>query len=130
MWEIARSGRIVVLAISASAQMASAAGTIKSMPDLSHALRTCLAPQVQARPGIAVSIRMSFRRDGELLGTPFVFFPNLNLSNKKRQNYRAAVVKALKACTPLPFAGQFGTAMAGYPITIHLMGISGRTITL
>ncbi|HJU10326.1 MAG TPA: hypothetical protein VJ728_05595, partial [Candidatus Binataceae bacterium] len=64
----------LALAISTNAQMTRAAGTIESMPDLLHALRMCFAPQVQARPGIAVSVRMSFRRDGELLDAPFVFF--------------------------------------------------------
>jgi hypothetical protein len=94
---------------------------INSVKDLAHAFGFCwVAPPLGARSGIAFSERMSFRGNGELLGRSLVFFQTQNVSEEERQTYRAAVEEALKRCTPFPFSSQFGSAIAGHPITLHI----------
>lgn len=124
-------GVIAVLATDASAYFANAAKLINSIADLSRAVRACwVAPPLEARSAISFSIRMSFRRNGELLGAPFVFFQTPNVSESERRTYRAAVDAALGRCTPLPFSAQFGSAMAGRPVTLHMIETSGRQLKI
>ena len=119
------------LMIAAPLQGARAADGINSVAELSRAVKACLAARAfEARSGLAFTVRMGFRRNGELLGTPFVFFQTPNISQKERQRYRATVVQAFKDCAPLPFTAEFGSAMAGRPITFHFILSGGRTITL
>jgi hypothetical protein len=73
---------------------------------------------------------MSFRGNGELLGRPFVFFQTQNVSPEERQTYRMAVEEALKRCTPFPFSSPFGNAIAGRPMTLHIIEGGGPKISI
>jgi hypothetical protein len=73
---------------------------------------------------------MGFRRNGELLGKPFIFFQTPNMTEEEKERYRVAVADALARCTPLPFSTSFGNAMAGQPVTLQVKKASGPTITL
>jgi hypothetical protein len=122
---------IVVLAVIASAYGARAASTINSMADLSRALKACWTSSTGGlRPDVALSARMGFRRNGELLGKPFISFQTPNMTEEEKESYRVAVAEALARCTPLPFSTLFGNAMAGHPLTLNVRKASGRTTTL
>src|SRR5262249_18118433 len=75
----------------------------------------------QSRPGMEITVQMSFRRDGELLGHPRITFESAGASDDDRLAYRIAVAKMLKRCTPLPFTDALGNAIAGRPFTMRLI---------
>jgi hypothetical protein len=132
MWNAVKwQTAIVIFAVIASAHGARAESTINSVADLSRALKACLTSStVGLRPGVALSARMGFRRNGELLGKPFISFQTPNMTEEEKENYRVAVADALARCTPLPFSTLFGNAMAGHPLTLHISKASGPTTTL
>jgi hypothetical protein len=120
----------IALAVGGSVP-ARAEDQINSVKDLVRAFGSCwVAAPRGTRSGIAFSARMSFRGNGELLGRSFVFFQTQNVSEEERQTYRAAVEEALKWCTPFPFSSQFGSAIAGHPITLHITQGGGPKISI
>lgn len=96
-----------------------AAGPIDTLRDLFAALRACWHPPAEPRPGMQISARFSFRRDGNLLGMPRFTYVDRAASAAERARYRRAVTDGLAACTPLPFTPGLGGAVAGRPLVIR-----------
>ena len=94
---------------------------LNTLKDLSAALYACWIPPPieQSRLGMQITVRMSFKRNGELLGQPKITFESIDASDDQRLAYRAAVAQMLKRCTPLPFTDALGNAVAGRPFTIR-----------
>jgi hypothetical protein len=94
--------------------------TIRQLFDL---LRTCWAPPSlnEARPGMQMTVRFSFKNDGELIGTPRMTFVTPDASSKDRDSYRRAIDAALDRCTPIPFSNGMGGAIAGRPIAVRFV---------
>jgi hypothetical protein len=95
-------------------------GTIRDMYD---ALRACWVPppQDEARPGMQMSVRLSFRRSGEMIAAPRVTFASPDAPPAARDTYHDAIVAALERCTPLPFTRGLGAAVAGRPVAIRFV---------
>jgi hypothetical protein len=111
----------VVLATAAFAQ--SPRQPLNTLTDVIAALRACWAPPPidQSRPGMQITVQMSFRRNGELFGQPRITFESVGASDDERLAYRIAVAKMLKRCAPLPFTDALGNAIAGRPLTMRLI---------
>jgi hypothetical protein len=94
--------------------------TIHAMFD---ALRACWVPPPQdaARPGMQMSVRLSFRRSGELIGAPRVTYASSDAPPAARDIYHDAILAALERCTPLPFTPGLGGAVAGRPVAIRFV---------
>src|SRR5258708_16304166 len=88
--------------------------------------RTCwITPPIdQSRAGMQITVRMSFRRNGELFGHPRITFESTGASDDERLAYRIAVAKMIKRCAPLPLSDALGNALARRPLTLPL--IHGR----
>jgi hypothetical protein len=80
-----------------------------------------ISPPLGARGEINFLIRVSFRRDGEMLGSPFLIFQTSGVIEDERRIYRAAVEDALKRCAPFRLSEEFANGMAGRPITLHII---------
>jgi len=103
----------------ASAQGESArVGTIK---DVVARLRTCWKPPPAslANPGIDITVIVSFKRDGNILGHPKITYESEQATDNDRLNYRIAVMEALQRCTPMPFTEGMAGAVAGRPFAIQ-----------
>ena len=100
--------------------------TIRELFDL---LRTCWAPPSldEARPGMQMTVRFSFKNDGELIGTPRMTFVTPEASSKDRDTYRRAIDAALERCTPIPFSKGMGGAIAGRPIAVRFVDNRGKS---
>jgi len=100
-----------------------AAAQTPQLPINSAALRACWVPPPldQSRPGMQITVKMSFRRNGELFGQPRITFESAGASDDERLAYRIAVAKMLKRCAPLPFTETLGNALAGRPFTIRFI---------
>ena len=96
---------------------------LNTLKDVIAALRACWEPPPidQSRPGMQITVQMSFRRNGELFGHPRITFESVGASDDERLAYRIAVAKMLKRCAPLPFTDALGNAIAGRPLTMRLI---------
>jgi hypothetical protein len=98
---------------------------LNTLRDVGTALEICwLAnepPLDQARPGMTVTMMLTFTRSGALQGEPRFTYVTREASAETRALYQRAAVAALNACTPLPFTEALGNAVAGRPHTMRFM---------
>jgi hypothetical protein len=92
------------------------------------ALRACWVPppKDEARHGMQYTVRLAFKRDGEMMAPPRVTYASHDAPADVRGIYRDAVNAALRRCTPLHFTDGMGGAVAGRPIAIRF--VDSRTI--
>jgi hypothetical protein len=113
------------------AHVASGADAPAGNPDREHqldtiremyaALRACWVPppQDEARPGMQMSVRLSFKRNGEMIGAPRTTYVSPDAPPEARNLYHDAILAALDRCTPLQFSAGLGGALAGRPLAIR-----------
>lgn len=65
-----------------------------------------------------VTVRLSFRADGGVIGTPATPYLHAPTPDDKLA-LRASLLEAIKACTPLRFTPSLGRAIAGRPFAIR-----------
>jgi hypothetical protein len=96
---------------------------INTLNELGTALRACWVPPPldRSRPGMQITVQMSFRRNGELFGKPRITFESASASDDERLAYRIAVAEMLKRCASLPVTEALGNAIAGRPFTMRLV---------
>ena len=94
---------------------------LNTIGDLFAALRSCWTPPPadSARAGMQMSVRFSFKRTGEIIGTPRMTFATGGTPADVRAIYLKAINASLGACMPLKFTGGLGGALAGRPIAIR-----------
>ncbi|WP_291853808.1 hypothetical protein [Bradyrhizobium sp.] len=94
---------------------------LDTIGDLFAALRSCWAPPpaVIAREGMQMSVRFSFKRSGEIIGTPRVTYATAGVPTDTRAAYLKAINASLAACVPLKVTDALGSALAGRPIAIR-----------
>ena len=116
------AGGVLALAILTSAAVAEPApARLNTMKDMGAALQACWVPPPidQSRPGMQITVMMTFKRNGELFGQPRITFESAGASDDERLAYRIAVAEMLKRCSPLPFTDALGNAVAGRPFTMR-----------
>jgi hypothetical protein len=118
---IASGIAIVAVATSAAAQKPQA--PLNTLKDIGAALQSCWVPPPmdQSRPGMQITVQMSFRRNGELFGQPRITFESAGASDDERLAYRIAVAQMLQRCAPLPFTEALGNVVAGRPFTMRFI---------
>jgi hypothetical protein len=96
---------------------------LNTIGDLFAALRRCWVPpdSEHAHRGTEMSVRLSFKRNGELIGEPRVTFVKPGTPADVRKTYLDAILASLKICTPLPLTPGLGGALAGRPISIRFI---------
>jgi hypothetical protein len=94
---------------------------LDTIADMFDALRACWVPppQDEARLGMQMSVRLSFKRSGQMIGAPRVTYASPDAPPAARNIYHDAIMAALERCTPLPFTPGLGGAIAGRPIAIR-----------
>ena len=93
---------------------------VNTIADVFARLRTCWKPPEPSRvhPDIDITVVVSFNRAGEILGRPRVTYESEQADDNDRLLYRIAAMEALQRCTPMPFTGGMGGAIAGRPLRI------------
>jgi hypothetical protein len=116
-------GALVLAALASDVLAEQAPARLNTIKDLGAALQACWAPPPldQARPGMQITVQMTFKRNGELFGQPRITFESAGASDDERLAYRIAVAEMLKRCSPLPFTDALGNAVAGRPFTMRFM---------
>jgi len=94
---------------------------LDTIGDLFAALRSCWTPPPadNAREGMQMSVRFSFKRTGEIIAAPRLTFSTAGVPADTRTTYLKAINASLGACVPLKFTGNLGGALAGRPIAIR-----------
>src|SRR6476646_6264974 len=94
---------------------------LDSIADLFAQLRSCWSPPpvAAAEPGMQMTVRFSFKRDGGIIAAPRLTFATVGTSAEIRDTYLEAINASLDACVPLKFTGGLGAALAGRPIAIR-----------
>jgi hypothetical protein len=96
-------------------------GDLDSIAALFRSLRACFVPPdaAKAGPGTEVSLRLSFKRNGEVIAPPRWTYTTPKTPDETRQLYRDAAMAALARCTPLRLSKGMAGAIAGRPIAIR-----------
>ncbi len=98
---------------------------LNKLDDIGMALETCwegnLPSADKARPGMMVTVMLTFTRTGALLGEPRFTFTTREASPETRALYQRAAAAAINTCTPLPLSDGLGNAVAGRPFTFSFV---------
>lgn len=94
---------------------------LDNIGDLFAALRSCWTPPPagEAKEGMQMTVRFSFKRSGDLIGPPRLTFATRGTPADVRSTYLKAINDSIGACVPLKFTGNLGGALAGRPIAIR-----------
>jgi hypothetical protein len=114
---------IAIAAVATPAAAQKLQAPLNTLKDIGAALQGCWVPPPmdQSRPGMQITVQMSFRRNGELFGQPRITFESAGASDDERLAYRIAVAQMLQRCAPLPFTEALGNAVAGRPFTMRFI---------
>jgi hypothetical protein len=96
---------------------------LNTIQDVFHALEACWIPPDldQARPGMQITVLLSFKKSGELNGKPRITYETPGATDAQRLAYRVAMAQALERCNPLPFTEALGNALAGRTMTMRFI---------
>jgi hypothetical protein len=96
---------------------------LNTIRDMFVALRACWVPPAKddSRAGTQMSVRLSFKRNGEPVGPLKVTYVSAGTPADVRKTYLDAVTASIERCTPLPFTSRLGGALAGRPIAIRFI---------
>ena len=96
-------------------------GPIDTPGDVGRAIEACWRPP---HAGDQVTVRVSFRRDGSVFGTPFVTFKKaLAAGPTAGAELTTSIEQAVARCAPLPFTRRFGAAVAGQVFLIRFIAL-------
>ena len=87
--------------------------------DVGQALGACFVPPGGLGWG-AITLRVSFRRDGSVFGDPRIPYSDADSPEQKTELARS-LLAALKRCTPLPLSPSLGGAIAGEIFAIRFI---------
>lgn len=96
---------------------------LHTIADVFGALRRCWVPPDRdaARPGTQLTVRLSFKRSGDLFGNPRISYATPRISAQVRQTYWDAIMATFERCTPLQLSKGLGGALAGRPFAIRFV---------
>jgi hypothetical protein len=96
---------------------------VDKLYDLGPLLSKCLEmpPDDEVRAGMRVTMKLAFKRNGELLADPRFTFTTHEASDEQKKIYHEAALDMLKRCTPLPITAGLGDAIAGRPLVVPII---------
>ncbi len=113
--------RVTISTASAEAAPPKPDHDLNTLRDLFFTLRACWTPPeiADARRGMEMTVRVSYKRSGDIFAPPQLTYALEGVSDKIRDSYRTAIAQSLQACAPMHFSRSFGGAIAGKPILIR-----------
>jgi len=110
----------VVLPASGRADPRAPQGPLNTLAEIRQALRGCWQwpPASEARAGMELTVRVSFKRNGEIFGAR-ITYQSQNVSEDERAMYYRTLMEAITLCSPLPVSESLGAAIAGRPFSFR-----------
>ncbi len=93
------------------------ANPANTMKDMFAAVTKCWRPPAGTE-AMQLTVRMSLKRDGGLLGKPAITHSTLGKDEKLNAEFVASVLQSLQTCVPVSITPALGGALAGRPFTI------------
>jgi hypothetical protein len=96
---------------------------IERIREVFEAMRACWhPPRFRDGPtGLQITLRTSFKRNGEAVGKPQVTYFQPGGDRDARDRFLGSISEAFRRCLPLPFTTEFGSAIAGRPFTFRFV---------
>ena len=85
------------------------------------AISSCWRLARKEATGQQMTLRMSFKRSGEVLGKPRITYYEGTPGSAASRDFTDSVRAAFRACVPLPFTESFGAAVASRPFTFRFI---------
>jgi hypothetical protein len=74
-----------------------------------------------AEPGMEITVRFSFKRNGDILAQPRTTYTKAGASSGTRAMYFNAITAALNRCTPMNFSKGLAATIPGHPFAIRFV---------
>jgi hypothetical protein len=116
---------ILVLCLAAPAQGAEGQSPLKRVHDVATKLAACWRPPHEDDQ---VTVRISFTRDGAVIGEPKVAYARSSGGSADDGALAESMVEAIRDCTPLHFSTRLSSAIAGRVLAIRFIGPNRATI--
>ncbi len=101
---------------------ASPLARIDRIRDVFRAIQACWQPPADSGySGQEITLRISFKRNGEVLGQPRVTYYKAGTEQDRREPFTRSIRQAFERCTPLPFTDGLGRAIAGRPFVFRFV---------
>ena len=94
---------------------------VNRIREVFEAIRGCWEPAGTGFSGQELTLRLAFKRSGEVLGQPRITYYKPGSDPNAREGFVRSVRAAFERCTPLPFTDSLGAAIAGRPFTFRFM---------
>ncbi len=95
---------------------------IDRIADVFAAIQSCWRPPAgSGYSGQEITLRMSFKRSGEVLGQPRITYYRAGTEADQREPFTRSVREAFVRCTPLPVTESLGRAIAGRIFTFRFV---------
>lgn len=91
--------------------------------DVANALASCWNPPAHFGDRLwrQATLRVSFKRDGNVNGSPRIPYVDQGLTGDARSDLTQSLMGALQRCTPLPFSPGLGAAIAGQVFALRFI---------
>jgi hypothetical protein len=117
---------ILTLALAAPAQPVNARPPLVTrVPGIATGLAACWRPP---HDDDQVTVRVSFTRDGAVIGEPRIVFARSSGGRAGDAALAHSMLAAIRHCTSLNFSAKLGSAIAGQVLDIHFIGPRRATI--
>jgi hypothetical protein len=116
---------IAALALGTPARAAEAQPLITRVHGIATGIAACWRP---AHNDDQVTIRVSFTRDGAVIGEPRIVFAKSSGGQGDDAALANSMLTAIRQCTPLHFSPRLGSAIAGVVLAIRFVGPSRATV--
>jgi hypothetical protein len=95
---------------------------VERIRDVFAAIQACWRPAPGSGfSGQEMTVRLAFKRSGEVLGQPRTTFYRAGTEASRREAFADSIRSAFQRCTPLPFSERLGAAVAGRPFTFRFV---------
>ena len=97
-------------------------GRVDSIRDVFRTIQGCWRPPSGSGfSGQELTVRLSFKRSGDLLGKPRITYYRAGAQTERREPFATSVREALERCTPRPVTEGLGRAIAGRIFAIRFI---------
>jgi hypothetical protein len=116
---------IVALGVGARVQDAAARPLVTRVHGIATGIAACWRPP---HDNDEVTVRMSFTRDGAVIGEPRIVFVQSSGGRADDAALADSMKAAIRDCMPLHFSARLGSAIAGQVLDIRFIGPTHATI--
>lgn len=95
-------------------------GALERPAQISDALLRCWRPPA-AEVQQEITVRLAFRRDGDLMGEPRITFISPAQGAERRAALRNSMLRAISLCVPMRFTPAMASTIAGRPFAIRFI---------